>query len=326
MPSITSSTSVVKRRRRLPSFAPCNERYENSLARIVLFARNEFVVRTQECLSVRRQIVEHDTRASHDSSERVRCYNDMHTYRAREVLRKTSDERRAASEEHAALHHVRNNFGGRRFEHLLYFIDKLLKGMADCVAYVLVGHDDFARESRDEVATANDNFETLSPRRNARDGNLYLLGTFFTDKHLEFVSNVRNDVGIELVAGDADIAGIHEPAATDDTDVGRATTDVDDHAAARLMYRQIDTDSRRHGLLDDMHFACPRCARSIAHGTHLDRGDARWHADAHARPEQFALARLRLPAKIREHLRSHFEVRYDTVDDGLHRLYMCGCA
>src|SRR3989344_900101 len=111
--------------------------------------------------------------------------------------------------------------------------------MADCIPYILVGNNNFPRETRHEIAPAHDCLKRLAARRYRRDCNLDFLGAFFSDKHFKFVAHMTHDIGVEFVSRDTHVARVHETSEGYDTDVRRPATDVDDHASLRLMHRKL---------------------------------------------------------------------------------------
>ena len=96
---------------------------------------------------------------------------------------------------------------------------------------------------------------------------------------------------VELVAADADRLAGDDAAEGDDGDLGRATADVDDHVAGRLVDRQAGTDRRGHRLLDDVDLAGAGCVAGVLDRALLDAGDAAGHADDDARARQGATLR-----------------------------------
>ena len=158
--------------------------------------------------------------------------------------------------------------------------DRLGQGFAD-----LLGRErDRARQTADQVATTDVGGELVVERPARPHVHLDLLGGAIADREGELLLDVLHHRVVELVAGDADRLRGDDAAERDDRDLGGAAADVDDHVAARLVHRQVGADRRGHRLFDDVH----RLARAgvlggVLHGTLLDTGDARRHADHHAR-------------------------------------------
>ena len=157
------------------------------------------------------------------------------------------------------------------------------------------------------------------------DGYLYLFGALFADQHFKFVANMAHDICIEFVAGDAHVARVDKPAHAHDPDIRGTSADIYHHVPRRFMDRQFDADRGREWLFYHVHFACAGSACGVAHGAYFDRSDSRRHADHHARTEQCFVSRLRFIDEIREHLRCHLEIRYDTIYDRFQCLNMLGC-
>ena len=97
------------------------------------------------------------------------------------------------------------------------------------------------------------------------------------------------------------------PGQRDDRDVGRAAADVDHHVARGLGDRHPRADRRRHGFLDEVHFAGLGAVGAVLHGAPLHLRDLRRHPDDDARPHE-AAARLRLADEVRQHPLGRLEV------------------
>src|SRR5438105_12013988 len=68
----------------------------------------------------------------------------------------------------------------------------------------------------------------------------------------------------------------------DDSDLGRAAPDVDDHRSGGILDRKTRTDGGGHRLLDEVRLAGARHRRRIGHGPLLDLRDPGWNADHHS--------------------------------------------
>ena len=118
---------------------------------------------------------------------------------------------------------------------------------------------------------------------------LDLFGCAIANRQRELFLDVLHDRVVELVAGNAYRLRGDDAAERDDGNFGRATADVDDHVAAGLVDRHVGTDRGCHRLFDDVDgLARPGVFGRVLHGALLDAGDARWHADHHARSVETA--------------------------------------
>src|SRR3989338_6379466 len=215
-------------------------------------SRHELVIRALENAFVRIKVVEHDARTAYNCGERVGCDRYLNAERTREVFRQAADERHAARQIDAFLHHVADDLGRRRLEDLLDLFDELFYRVADCIPNILVGDKNLAREARHDVAATNDRFDAVPARCYGRDRYLELFRRFLANEHFELVADVRDDIGVEFVACYAHVARAHESAERDDADVRRTPADIDNHAASRLEHGKLDADSGRHRLFEDM--------------------------------------------------------------------------
>src|SRR5262249_46137753 len=127
-----------------------------------------------------------------------------------------------------------------------------------------------------------------------------------------FLLDEVDDRVVELVARDANRLTGNDATQRDDGDFGGAATDVDDHVAGRFVHGQAGADRGRHRLFDDVRlFTRARLLRRFLYGALLDSGDARRHADHHARLRP--LARVHALDEVAEHLLADVEVGDDAV-------------
>ena len=99
----------------------------------------------------------------------------------------------------------------------------------------------------------------------------------------------------------------------DDGDLGRASADVDDHAAGRLADGKAGPDRGRHRLFDQARPAGARVHRRITHGPLLDLGHAGRDTQEHARARDQPDSIVHLAHEVLDHLLGHVEVADDSV-------------
>ena len=80
------------------------------------------------------------------------------------------------------------------------------------------------------------------------------------------------------------------------------------------MNRQAYSDSRSHGLLDEVHFAGPSVGGRVLHGPFFDLGDARGYGDDHSRHDQLAV--VYLLNEVPKHRLGNLKVGDDAVFHG----------
>jgi hypothetical protein len=147
----------------------------------------------------------------------------------------------------------------------------------------LVGHEhDRLRQARHEVAAAHLGLVLVGDRGGRPDREFDLLGGALPDRDAVLAPHVRLDRGVDVERADAHRFECDDATERDDRDLGGASADVDDHVPHRLVDREPGADRGRHRLLDEERLRGARAARRLEHGTLLDVGDRRRHADQHA--------------------------------------------
>src|SRR3989344_8434954 len=120
---------------------------------------------------------------------------------------------------------------------------------------------DRARESRKMVATLHRHREFLFDGYRRADLNLYLLRHLVADAEIERLLDVIRDGAVDAVAGAFDRGRCDDATEANDRDVGRATTDVDNHMTLRLLDGDAGAYRGENWFLDHIRFprARPRC-------------------------------------------------------------------
>ena len=106
------------------------------------------------------------------------------------------------------------------------------------------------RKTGNEVTAADLGIGLIGKWPGRSDGHLELLSRPVAQEEVVFLLHPVDDCLVDLVSGDANALGDHDPAKADHGDLGGATADVDNHRAARLVDRQVDSDAGSHRLFD----------------------------------------------------------------------------
>src|SRR3954452_15157695 len=210
-----------------------------------------------------------------------------------------------------AVHDVRRELGRSAIEGLLDGVDDRLNRLLDRHPDLFAREDNRLREAGDQVAAANLGLHLLLEWEGGPDLELDLLGRLGADHQLVLTLDVVRDRLVDLVAADANRLRDDDAAQRDDSHLGGATADVDDHVAARLTYGQPGADCGGHWLLDQVRLACAGGQTGLFDRALLDPGDARGDADNYARMGPAIL--VDLLDEVTEHLLSHVEVGDDAV-------------
>ena len=133
------------------------------------------------------------------------------------------------------------------------------------------------------------------------------------DAEFEFAADEVDNIFIKTVAGDVRALRRDDALERDDSDVSRATTDIEHHRPDRLRHGQLRADGARDRLFENNCFARARVLRRVTDRAALHIGHASRHADNNPRPEESRAAGLCFVNKIGEQLLRHFEVRDDAV-------------
>src|SRR5262249_54047802 len=138
-------------------------------------------------------------------------------------------------------------------------------------------------------------------RIGAADLDLDPFGGLLTNLEVVDLLQVLHDRFVHLVARAAQAGARYDAAQRNHRDLAGPAADVHDHGAARLIYRQPDTDGCGHGFLDEPDIAGARALGGFPHRTLFDHRDAAGHRDDHARADEVRPA-VRLADEVAEHL------------------------
>src|SRR6188472_2833505 len=185
------------------------------------------------------ELLEHPTCATNDAGERIVGDVDRHLRRLRHPAVEPNQEGAAAGEDDPLVHDVGHELRGRLLDRLLDRVDDLRDRRFQRLADLVTADLDAARKPGDQIPAA-ERHRPLVPalgRVRRADGDLDLLGRPLAHEEVVFAASESDDVGVHLIATDADRATHDDPAEADDRDFGGSSADVDDEAARRLADR-----------------------------------------------------------------------------------------
>ncbi len=87
---------------------------------------------------------------------------------------------------------------------------------------------------------------------------------------------------VKLVAAHAQRLIHYNAGKSDDSDLCRASANVDYHVSHRVGYAQSDADGCGHGFVDQFDLFGAGIQGGVAHGTFFHFRDTAWHTDHHA--------------------------------------------
>src|SRR3990170_1911563 len=193
-------------------------------------ARSAGVLLAHEHPLERVEILEHAPGPSHHAGQRV--VGDVHRHLARlgHAPIEPAEQRAAAGEHDSLVHDVGHQLGRRLLDRLLDRLhdlgDRRLERLANLVAADL----DAARQTGEQVTPAEGDRSLLALLVGVgrAHGDLDLLGGALAHQQVVLATREADDVGVHLVAADADRSAHDDAAQADDGDLGGATADVDD--------------------------------------------------------------------------------------------------
>ena len=186
---------------------------------------------------------------------------------------------------------VLRQLGRRAGQRVLHRAEDLLDRLVDRLAHLLGREHDRLGHAAHEVAAAHLGLVLVVGREHRADRELHLFRGALADREAVLAAHVALDGGVDVERAHPDRFERDHPAERDHRDLARATADVDDHVAERLVDRQRRADRRGHRLLDEERLRRARAPRGFEHRALLDVRDGRRHADQHARTLQARDAR-----------------------------------
>src|SRR5918995_2599582 len=252
-----------------------------------------------------------------------------HTRLLAQPLVEMSEEGSATRKDHPRVHNVRTYLGRRTIQGVANRLDYRGHSAGDRFPDLFTGYLDGLGQPRDQIPAPNLGRTLFGHGKSASKFYLELLGGLGTDGDLVLLLDVARDRHVHVVSCHPDRCLRHDAAQGDHGNLGGASAYIDYHGPFRLADREVNTYSRRQGLLD-----CVGLSRPGRLGCFLDRpqfysGHPRGHADSHARPYQVPeYGRLwsRTADEVSEHLLRNLEVGYDAVLQGLGGHYVGGRA
>src|SRR5690606_3755033 len=147
------------------------------------------------------------------------------------------------------------------------------------------------RNAFSQVTATHIDLAQLTTRVGTTNFFLDTFGRSFTDQATVMATNVGTDRFVEAVATNTDGFGIDHPIEGNDGDLTGAATNIDHHGTLGLFDRQPGTNSGRHRLFDQEHFAGTRTLGRFLDGAtlYLRRHAGHTHQHARARRQECAL-------------------------------------
>ena len=137
-----------------------------------------------------------------------------------------------------------------------------------------------------------------------------LCGTL-ADGNAELVADMFQDLVIIVVARHTDTGGLDLAAQRQDSDIGGAAADINDHPAIGLGDVDAGTQCSGNGLIDQVDLTGTGGHHGLHHGITLNAGDGSGHADSH--PGLDHVGAVHLIHKPADQLPGHGVVADDTV-------------
>src|SRR5256885_6738771 len=169
--------------------------------------------------------------AASDAGERVVGDVDRDLGRLGDARVEAAEERAAAREVNALVHDVGDELRRGLLDRVLDGVDDLLDRWVERFADLCARNLDRSRQTRQEIAAAEERGDFLVERVRGADRDLDVLGGALVHEQIELAAPVRADVLVHLVAADAERSQDYDVAARRDRDLRRAAPDVDDHRA-----------------------------------------------------------------------------------------------
>src|SRR5262249_48665422 len=118
------------------------------------------------------------------------------------------------------------------------------------------GNDDGLRQLIDYIRTLDLDCATVGLLTMCRSQrNLDLFSAPLADQEVVVLLDVFHDRLVHLIARDPHRIAVHDAGEPNPRPLGRAATDIDDHAAPRFLNRHARSDRRSHRSLDEVYLA-----------------------------------------------------------------------
>src|SRR5687768_2009098 len=241
------------------------------------------------------EVLEDAPGAAHDAGERI--VGDVHRHLGRlgDASVEPAEQRATAGEDNPLVHDVGHELRWRLLDRLLDGLDDLHDRGLQRLADLVLADLDAAGQAGEEVAATEGGGALLPLRRVRRsDRDLDVLGGPLPHQQVVLPPREADDVGVHLVATDADAPRHDDPTQADDRDLGGAAADVHDQAARRLADRKPGTDRRGHRLLDQARPSGSGVDGGVAHSTLLHLRHAGRDADQDTRTRDAGVSVMHL--------------------------------
>ena len=153
------------------------------------------------------------------------------------------------------------------------------------MAHLLIGHGDLEGQRVHLVGAVDD--EVLrgigtQVGQGRADVDLDGFGSALTHANVVGTAHVLLDVLGEVITSGADALVAHDTTQRDHSDLGRTTTDVNNHVALGGQHVETDTQSGCHGLVNHVNVTSASMLTGVADGADLDLGRTRGDTYDHA--------------------------------------------
>ena len=163
---------------------------------------------------------------------------------------KAVQHRAATGHHNPPVDDVRSQFRWRPFQHAFHAVDDQADRFRHRLAGFRRGHDDGLRHAADQVAPAHFHAFLAQVGIGGADTDLDFFSGAFADHQFLLFAHEPDDRVVKHITGDSDRRTDHDAAQAQNSHVGRAAADIDDHRAARLGNVQACSQRRRQRFFD----------------------------------------------------------------------------
>lgn len=210
--------------------------------------------------------------AASDSMERVVGNVELDIDLVREALRQSSQQCAASGEPYAVLDDVGIKLRRSVLQHMEYGCLNLRYGLVETVGDLLMGDSRFDRMGCHEVRSADyERFRLVfEVGKDRPDGDLYLLGGYFSDLDVVLLTEVVLYVAREDIACGPDAVLYNKTSERDDCNLGCTSAYVNHHVALRSFDVEADSEGGGHRLEYEEDIASAGVLGGVADGSYLD--------------------------------------------------------
>ena len=194
-----------------------------------------------EYLTQNLKLVQYLAGSTHDAAQWIFGEVDLHLGASRQQVGQARQQGTTASQGDPARHHVRDQLRRCLFDRIRDGINNGIDGDSNRFANLVTADFELGRQTSHEITSAHDHAligrATIQAIVRVTGRDFYLFGHAFTDEQVVSLACVLRNIGVHLVAGDANRPRHDDSAQRDHRHFCRTTADVDDHAAGGFGYR-----------------------------------------------------------------------------------------